>query len=443
MIVSDQTFAELTSEAPTDRRRGLASSAGGLLVFMTCLNILSLIDRQLLASSAAFVVPELGLSNTEFALLTGVAFVGIYSVVGIGMGLLADRVHRPRLIAAGLLVWSAATVATGTATSFIGLLIPRMIVGVGEAVLGPGALSMLSERFPPARLGLMNGIYSLSAPVGVALSLIAVGLIAPSFGWRTTFYALGALGLVAVVALLFVRENPARDHRIVVARPPIVDQMRDAWRFVRSSPSLIFTLIGGFLAQAPLGAAAFEQLWMVGERGLDPGPIAVRFGMIALVFGILGGLLGGYAADAWQRRFGSGRTMIIVLATSIIAPIQLVARLAPPDSFVFWLGPIGMFLSIGLVLGIIQAAIQELAPNHLRASVIAILILVLTIGRDVVGVTSAGVLIDVFATSGIAQPYTWALFTMTCAGALSIPFLFYASIAFKRETRLRASATAN
>ena len=79
----------------------------GFLMFLTLLNVMNFVDRQLLASFANWIVPDLGLTNTEFGLLTGLIFIFFYSVAGVFMGVLADRVNRTRLIAAGLALWSA------------------------------------------------------------------------------------------------------------------------------------------------------------------------------------------------------------------------------------------------------------------------------------------------------------------------------------------------
>jgi len=76
------------------------------LGFLTFLNIMNFVDRQLLASFANFIVPDLGLSNTQFGLLTGLVFLTFYSAAGLFMGFLADTVNRTRLIAVGLAVWS-------------------------------------------------------------------------------------------------------------------------------------------------------------------------------------------------------------------------------------------------------------------------------------------------------------------------------------------------
>ena len=138
---------------PADRRHY------AFLAFVTVLNVLNFVDRQLLASFANFIVPDLGLSNAEFGWLTGFAFILFYSAMGLFAGALADRVHRPRLVAVGLALWSGLTAASGAARSFVSLAIPRALIGVGESVLTPASMSMLSDRFPTSRLGFVSGVY--------------------------------------------------------------------------------------------------------------------------------------------------------------------------------------------------------------------------------------------------------------------------------------------
>src|SRR5690606_15838999 len=85
------------------------------LGFLTLISVMNFVDRQLLASFANFVVPELGLTDTQFGLLTGFAFILFYAFMGLFAGALADTLHRPRLMAAGLALWSILTAASGAA----------------------------------------------------------------------------------------------------------------------------------------------------------------------------------------------------------------------------------------------------------------------------------------------------------------------------------------
>ena len=116
------------------------------LVFLTLLNVMNFVDRQLLASFANFIVPDLALTNAEFGLLTGLTFITFYVVMGLFMGMLADMLHRPRLVAVGLLLWSALTAISGAARGFWSLAVPRMFIGVGESILTPTSMSSSPSR---------------------------------------------------------------------------------------------------------------------------------------------------------------------------------------------------------------------------------------------------------------------------------------------------------
>ena len=145
-------------------------AAVALLAFLTLLNILNFVDRTLIASLAPLLISDLGLSRTEIGLLAGFGFVVFYTLVGIFLGLAADRWPRLRLVAGGLALWSAMTAVSGLARSFVHLLIPRLFVGIGEATLAPAALSMLGDAFPRRRLALATGIYYAGPPLGMATS---------------------------------------------------------------------------------------------------------------------------------------------------------------------------------------------------------------------------------------------------------------------------------
>ena len=167
-----------------------------LLFFLTLLNMLNFVDRQLIASFANFIVPDLGLTDTQFGFLTSLAFIFFYSIMGLFMGVLADMVNRPKLIAFGVVLWSAFTALTGNAKGFVTMAIPRMFIGVGESILTPTSMSLLSDSFPEKRMGFAAGFYYMGVPIGVGMSLLIAGYLGESLGWRNCFYLLGGIGLL-------------------------------------------------------------------------------------------------------------------------------------------------------------------------------------------------------------------------------------------------------
>src|SRR5262249_29544342 len=110
-----------------------------LLIILTLLSILNFADRFLIVAFSTAIVPELGLSNFQFGLLTGFVFLTVYMFVGLIAGSLADHVNRLRLISFGLLLWSGLTAASGLAQNFLQISAARIFIGVGEATLTPGA----------------------------------------------------------------------------------------------------------------------------------------------------------------------------------------------------------------------------------------------------------------------------------------------------------------
>ncbi len=112
------------------------------------------IDRSMLVGFSPQIIPDLGLSNTQYGFLTGVVWVLSFGfMMAIFPGPLADPFSRTRVIAFGVLVWSVSTAASGSARSFEQMAVARFFVATGEAALVPAAVSLLAKVFPPARRG--------------------------------------------------------------------------------------------------------------------------------------------------------------------------------------------------------------------------------------------------------------------------------------------------
>ncbi len=421
----------------------------GFLMFLTLLNVMNFVDRQLLASFANWIVPDLGLSNTQFGLLTGLIFIFFYSVAGVFMGVLADRVNRTRLIAAGLALWSALTALSGMAKGFVSLAIPRLFIGVGESIMTPTAMSLLADRFPSSRLGFASGVYYMGVPIGVAASLFVVAYLEPLLGWRGCFYALGALGLVLALVMFFMKETPRR-HEVeaqarqqeTVQRPSVREMLSILVRAFKNSPALLMTVLGGVAFHFILGAATFEQLWFVQERGFDRTEIAELSGWLAFAGGIAGNLFGGVGGDAFLRKTGMGRPMFLFWIMLVLTPISLYYRIADPTSMFFLFGIFIGYFQLGCFYGPTFATVQELVPPQIRGTVVAFYILSLNFFGLGLGVTGGGIVVDWMIGQGIAEPYTMTLLAFTALSLIAIPLFFFAGRRFERDREaLYASVT--
>ncbi len=405
------------------------------LAFLTILNVMNFVDRQLLASFANFIVPDLGLTNTEFGLLTGLAFIAFYVVMGLFMGMLADMVNRPRLVAVGLSLWSMLTAVSGAARGFWSLAVPRMFIGIGESILTPTSMSMLADRFPTSQLGFAAGVYYMGVPIGSGISLLIVGYLGPTLGWRNCFYLLGLVGLVLALVMWFIKETPRR-HVLADAarsRPDPKKIIMTSYHALRASPALRYTIIGGVFMHFVLGAAAYEQLWFAHERGFERAEIARMTGWIGMVAGVLGNLVGGLGGDALQRRTGMGRATFLFWVMLLLAPINLIYRLVDPDSAWFWIGVFFGMFQLGCFYGPTFSAVQELVPPQIRATVVAFYILMLNLVGLGFGITAGGVLIDFLISQSVAEPYTWALVAFTLLSMLCIPCFYIAGRRFQMD----------
>jgi len=425
------------------------------LGFLTLLNVMNFVDRQLLASFANWIKPALELSDTEFGFLTGFAFILFYSVMGLFAGALADMVHRPRLVAGALALWSLLTAVSGMARNFVTLAVPRALIGVGESVMTPAAMSMLADRFPPKRLGFAAGFYYQGVPIGVGASLLVAGYLAPAIdgwtaaegdGWRNCFYLLGAVGVALAGVMLLVRETPRRSHATDAELPamPVAppdapprqsfrEILRTLLQALANSRALVFTMAGGVAAHFILGAAAFDQLWLVEEREFEREFIAQRTGWIAVFAGVAGNLFGGWAGDKWQEVTGQGRPMFLFWITLLLTPLGIAYRLVAPDSLFFWVCVVSGFFQLGCFYGPTFSTVQELAPPQIRASVVAFYILMLNLVGLGIGITGGGMLVDALRDGGAAQPYTWTLICFTVLSASAIPCFWIAGRRFAAD----------
>lgn len=413
-----------TTIAPTT----IAAGAWPFLGFMMVLNILNILDRQLLPTFANEIIDELKLSNTEFGLLTGIFFTLMYGLLSPFMGVIADSTHRPRFAALGLALWSALTAASGAARSFVGLAIPRILIGVGESTLTPTALSMISSRFPVARLGLATGIYYAGVPLGAGAAYMVASMLAPVIGWRNCFFVLGGIGIALALVLMTFRET----------RPPTpggaADRIKsmlvlapEALGLIFRTPTVLYAILGGVMLHVAVGAAQFDARWWRVELGLELGPLFFKIALIYATVGVAGNVIGGALGDWWQRTTGQGRPMLLVWMFLVLSPIGFFYRLGEGDTAIFWLGIGAGIFQLGTLYGPVVGTVQELTPDRMRATVVALFIMAVNVIGLGISVTVGGILIDWFAAMGRPRPITDMMIVLNVVSLLAIPCLFIAA----------------
>ncbi len=408
--------------------------AWGLLASLTALNVLAFIDRQLVVTLAPLLMEDLGLTRAQIGLLVGVSFIVVFAGLNLVLGAAADRVSRPRLIAAGLAVWSVATSLTGAARSFAHLAAMRVFVGVGEATLTPAGLSMLGDRFPAHRLGLASSIFYTGIPLGFAASFLLAGWIGPWLGWRACFVILGVLGLVAVGAVALMKDPGRRGVADAPPRVTVAQQARALGQAVAERPAIALVSLAGALLGFMGSASQHTITWLVQERGFEYSRAAyLSAGMVA-VGGLLGNVAAGALTDWGRRRHPAGRLMGLGVLAAVATPLGAAFYVLPPTAPLFfglWL--VAQAWMLGW-FGPVFAALDELAPPGRRATVLGFGLLVTNLLGVATGPWVAGLIGDhVSLTAGL-------LTGLAVGAAAIVPLLFAARLQRRPEPPGRSSA---
>ena len=250
----------------------------GVLLFI---EIIAYVDRNLIVAFAPQITVELGLSDTQFGFLSGVVWVLSFGIMAMFMGSLADRFGRPRIIAAGVLVWSVCTAASGFAENFMQMTVARFFVATGEAALVPAATALFAEIFDARQRSTVNGVFFTGLPLGVGLSFVISGTVGATIGWRNTYIVLGLLGVVISLALAFIHEE--REQHSDELGEPFLRQIRAMLRELWLRPVVMLVIAGFVIVHVVFAEISFLQLWLVRERQADAARIAERIGWLQIV----------------------------------------------------------------------------------------------------------------------------------------------------------------
>ncbi len=386
--------------------------------------MINFVDRQFISSFAPFLKSDLGLSDTEIGLLTGIVFIFFYTVAGLFVGTLADRYNRTKIIGVGVILWSAFTAISGFAKNFFTLAAPRLFIGVGESTITPTTMSILSDRYEQKRLGFAAGFYYLGVPVGVGISLLIAGYLEPMIGWRGCFYLLGVIGLLLGFLMLFVKDSPRKNISNKPESKTFFEIISLLYKALSTSKSLVFTIIAGTLYHIVLGAAQFEVIWAVADKGFNPNTFGQINGWIFVVFGVLGSLFGGIASDWTLKTFNLPRTWFLLILTLLLLPLAF-TRYLETDNILFWVGICSSAFSLGCFYGPIFAVIQELVPPSIKGTVVAFNLLCLNLLGIAIGSIVFGIMADYAVAQGYEDPYTNLLVGFSLMFLILGPPLYY------------------
>ena len=413
----------------------------GVLLLLTLVYGFNFIDRQIVGILAPFIQADLNLSNTQLGLLIGLAFAAFYTIMGIPLAFIADRVNRVNLLAIALAVWSGFTALTGLSQNFLHIALARIGVGVGEAGGSPPSHSMISDFYSKEERAGALGVYSLGIPLGIMAAYFftaaLMGADPNTVNWRRIFIILGLSGIALAVVVRLVIREPRRGamelgDEVVLPKIPF----GEAVSRLLSIPTWWFMALGiAFASFAAYALSGFQTKYL---RLLNPSydfrTIVIIIGIINGVFYVAGTYFGAKLVDRRARTDVRAYGTIPVLSLVLALPLA-VAAFAVPDVNTHLALSALLQLCIGVYLGPSFAIAQTLAPISIRAMSTALFFFILNMIALGGGPTFAGIMIDVFGNAGNTELVAtrYAMFATFASFGLAILFFLLVRVTVRKD----------
>ncbi len=266
-----------------------------LVLLVSVALLINYIDRGNLATAVPLIHGELGLSGTQLGVLLSVFYYS-YVAAMVPAGWLGERYGAHRVLAAGIAIWSVATLLTGFATGFWSLLLWRLLLGVGESAGFPCSSQLFASQLRLGQIDMANGVMGFSYLVGPAIGTVLGGLLMPVYGWRVVFVVFGALSLLWIWPLLRIRLQP-----VVRTVGELSAAAVPTFNLILKQRGLWGTSLGLFASNYNFYfILAWLPDYLVRERGFSMGVMAAVAGSAYLINAI-SALAAGYVVAAWTR----------------------------------------------------------------------------------------------------------------------------------------------
>jgi predicted MFS family arabinose efflux permease len=411
--------------AAPSRQRG-ARHPVLVLWMLTFVYIINFLDRQLLSILAKPIQDSLHISDGELGLIGGFYFALFYCLIAIPVSWLADRTNRVAVLTAACAIWSAATIACGLSRNYTELVVARMTVGFGEAGGVPPSYALITDTFAPGRRGMAFGVYNLGPPIGAALGIALGATIAQLFDWRDAFVAIGAVGVAAAIALPFVVPEPQRgaSDGAVAAHTEKAPFWPTIGAFFRNPVMTLAAFGSGATQFVTYGLGNFAVLFVIREKGMTMGEIAVWYALVVIV-GMGGGMIAaGKVIDVLATRARRMYALAPAVSLAVAAPFCAAFIWAPTWQLALGFLTVAMFFNYFYLSCSITLVQEESRPNQ-RVLMGALLLLVMNFIGLGLGPTWVGAASDWFAARGHADSLQLALYTLLPAYLVAIALFLW------------------
>ncbi|HEX7735323.1 MAG TPA: MFS transporter [Ktedonobacteraceae bacterium] len=395
---------------------------------MFSISFLNYLDRNVLTGAANTIAHELGFGVDGIGYVAS-AFLVVYTLMTIPVGLIADRTKRKNVVAFCVTFWSLATALTALSFNFLSLFFFRMLLGVGEAGYFPAGTAIMSDYFSRAKRSRVMSWWSVAQLVGILLGYVLGGELAGIYtgSWRLAFLFTGIPGLILAFLAWKLREprrNQADEEEASGTFSSYEEELLSEGTVIETpaasvrppAPTNPFAQLGSLLRIKTLVVLIIMQIFaffvlsvattflptylqQLDLYGLKPGTAGLFSGGVIVLAGLVGTVFGGYLADWLNSRHAGSRVLVCGIGFLISAPTFALSVIV--HSF----GLFALFFIVTTVLitfytGPSTAATQDVAPSALRASAVAVSLLIAHLLGDAFSPTLIGVLARMFDPTG-------------------------------------------
>jgi MFS family permease len=387
----------------------------GVLTIVYALNFL---DRTIFNVLIEPIKKEFTLSDTTMGLLAGFGFVLFYSLLGIPIARLADRLNRRNIVAIAFAFWSAMTFLCGMAQTVATLTLARIGVGIGESAGSPASQSIIADLFNKNERPRALGIYAIGTYLGIFLGYFIGGYVNQHYGWRMAFFTAGLPGIALAAVLWLTISEPKRGAMAETFTP---EPIGPTLGFLTSQQSFVIVLIGFCLTTyTNYATAAWIPPFLARVHHLSSAEIGTYAGTFKGLAGMAGTLIGGLVVAQISRRDDRWKLWAPAITSGLAGPVFAVCMLTNDFATMVAALAATSFL-VGFHLGPIFAIAQTVARPSMRALASAIIALTATCFGQGVGPLVVGVINDALKNDYGANAVRYSLLSAavtTTLGAL-------------------------
>jgi MFS family permease len=377
-VAATGTEVPVVSDWPSPARAWYA------LLILTIGLMIATVDRGILTLLVAPIRQHLQISDTQFSVLHGWAFVSVYAVLGLPIARLADRGSRRLIIGIGMASWSVCTALCGFANSFAQFFWARAGVGAGESAYAPAVYSILQDSFPPQKLPRVFAIMafgfaygtSFGVILGASLLILATNLaeagltlfagLAP---WQVVLILVAIPGVLLALVMTTVQE-PLRRGLLPGARHTTLP-VREVFGYFSANRRTYVPMFSamGIKAMLSFGSGVWIPEMFRRTHGWAPAETALWIGGLGLIVAPLGLLAGSWLAERFARQGRDDANLrVLQIATLAVIPFSVAFPLAPMPAVALGLWAANFFCAMTGV-GPANAAVQVITPNQMRGQI--------------------------------------------------------------------------